>query len=453
MNLSPEEQEKKDPLLQKTTLLAAIKTLLIRIWKSLLHNLTWKFFAVFLALCLWAGLITQDPTLTRERIFNDVPITILGSDTLQRNALVLLTDFDNEPLVVRLHADVPQREYNTVLASNYNPRIDLSRITQPGTQTLRILTSSTTVYGSVQEVVPDSVEVVIEDYVTNYRIPASIEIIGQYPKGFYAATPSINPSTISISGPKSVIDQVARVVVDFDVSNLRAQPGSSRTALPVRFVDASGNPVESKMIDVTNAGVLLRTVIVEQTLYPTKTLPVASQAIITGKPSSGYEVKSVTSTPNVLQAAGDEIGLNALDMLFIDTPINVTGKDESFTVEIEVKQPQELVYLSSKTVIISVEIAAIIDSREFEGLRINYVDRSTQRMVSSDTKLVFVTLTGPSVQLSKLKRSALSAFIDVTDLSAGEHELPIMLDIQGAIGDIYSYETYPPLVTIMVEIP
>ena len=52
------------------------------VWHILKHNLGWKLLALFLAVALWAGLITQDPTLTREKTFSDVQVNITGSDTL-----------------------------------------------------------------------------------------------------------------------------------------------------------------------------------------------------------------------------------------------------------------------------------------------------------------------------------------------------------------------------------
>ena len=212
MNLEPGANERKAA--EKASLQAALKGLPKRLWKMLMHHLPWKLLALFLAVCLWAGLITQDPTLTRERTFADVPVTITGADSLLRNGLIVLNNFAAAPLTVRLSADVPQREYNTVTSSNYNPRIDLSKITQPGAQTLRISTTSTTTYGTVRQLSPDSVEVTVDEYITSYRVPVSAQRKGQFPKGFYGTAPALDPGSVSVSGPKSIVTRIARVMVD-----------------------------------------------------------------------------------------------------------------------------------------------------------------------------------------------------------------------------------------------
>ncbi len=452
MNLEPEQNEKKTVAPEKRTIWNEVKRLPPKIWRVFLHNLPWKLLAIFLAICLWAGLITQDPTLTRERVFVDVPVTMMGADTLLRNGMVVVTDWDQEPLSARLSVDVPQREYNTVTSAHYNPRIDLTRITQTGRQALKIATTSTTAYGTVREVVPDSIEVVVDEYITNYRVPVNIERAGQYPKGFYGTTPSLDPAAVSVSGPKSIIDQIARVIVDFDVSHLPAQAGLIRTAMPMRFVDRDGKDIVNDLIDVTSAGVLLRSVVVEQTLYATKTLPISSLALTTGVPAAGCEVKSVTATPNILVAAGDEIGLKALDSLFLEKAVDVSGQSESFTVEVEINQPSELVYLSAKTVTLSIEIGPTISVKEFDGLKLLFWDQTEKRTVHSDLTSISLTLTGPSTLLDGIKPTALTAYVDVTELPEGEHELPILLNIDGVDEQKFTYDISPKLAKLRIEI-
>ena len=429
----------------------AWKSLRVSLKKWVLYNLPWKLLSAFLAVCLWAFLITQDPTLTRERIFSDVPVTLQGSETLRRNGFILLTNFQATPPTVRLRADVPQREYNTVAAANYSPRIDLSKITETGKQTLKVATTSLTTYGTVREVVPDSIEIIVDDYTTNYRVPVVIERTGQYPKGFHGTAPSSDPSSVMVSGPKSIVDRIARVVVDFNVSNLPPQTGSVRSAVPMRFVDLNNEAVESDLIDVTNAGVLLRSIVVDQPLYATKTLPVSSATLTTGTPAAGFEVKSITATPNILVAAGDEIALGALDTLFLDKVVDVSGQSESFTTEVDLRQPSELVYLSSKSIMLSVEIGPIISARDFNHLSFTIQDRAEKRTVQTTLKDVAVTLTGPAPLLSSIKSSQLSAYVDISTLGAGTHELPILLNIQNADNQKFTYDITPKLVQLVIE--
>ena len=76
------EQRKIEPL----------RTLLAHLGRLLLHNWPYKLLSVFLSILLWAGLITQDPTLTREKSFQDVNVTISGSEAIKRNGFIVLSD-------------------------------------------------------------------------------------------------------------------------------------------------------------------------------------------------------------------------------------------------------------------------------------------------------------------------------------------------------------------------
>lgn len=446
MNTEP----KKNDQAMRPSLRQAFKTAPVRLWKMTVHNWPWKLLAVFLAICLWAGLIMQDPTLMRERYFYDVPVTVSGADSLRRNSMIVLSGLDEEALVTRLRVDVPQREYKSVTAANYNPRVDLSRITDVGEQTLRILTTSTTTYGTVESVSPESINVVVDEYVINYRVPVSINQIGDYPTGFYGSAPSLDPSVVAVGGPQSIVSQIARIYVDFDVSRLTAQAGLVRTALPMRFVDADGNAVESDLLEVTSNDVLLRTIIVEQQLYPTKTVSVASLATTEGEPADGYELKSVTASPSTLLAAGEQTKLAALDTIFVDKPIDITDHDASFIVEVSLRKPSELVYLSADTVTLHLEIAPILTSTVFEGIKLSTQGLEEGLSATLDHRTVSVTLTGPQLLLSQIRSADLTAYVDLSSLGGGEHELPIVVALPEIDTSNISYTVSPSTVAAVI---
>ena len=60
----------------------------------LFHNGGLKLLAVLIAVILWAGLISQDATLTREKTFQDVNVNITGTDTMKRNGYIVTSDLN-----------------------------------------------------------------------------------------------------------------------------------------------------------------------------------------------------------------------------------------------------------------------------------------------------------------------------------------------------------------------
>ncbi len=447
MNAEPQRNEPK-PAPAERTLKSELRQLPRRFWRILSHNLLWKLLALVLAIALWAGLITQDPTLTRERVFNDVAVSVTGSDTLRRNGLIITSGLENGSALARLKVDVPQREYNSVTASNYNPRVDLSKITVTGEQPLKISATSTTTYGTVTEISPDSINVVVDNYVSSYRLPVSAHLSGDYPSGYYGTTPTLDPSVVSVSGPESVVSRIARVRVDFNLSQLPSQTGLVRTALPLNYEDADGNLLDSTQIETSSSGVLLKTIVVEQQLYPTKTLALSTLSLTKGKPAAGYEVKSVTATPGALIAAGDETALSTLDTLFLDQTVNVTDLDTSFTAELKVRKPSELAYLSAGSVMVTVEIGPVLVTRDFESIPLSLANADDGLVATCETRNVSVSVTGPKLTVEPLKASALTAYVSAAGLAAGTYALPVALSVNGTDMRDITYDVTPQNVSV-----
>jgi len=418
--------------------------------KAVVNNWPWKLLALFLAICLWAGLITQDPTLTRERVFTDAHVSLTGADTLRRNGLIVISGLEDEKLLARLRVDVPQREYNTVIASNYNPRVELSRITEPGEQQIKLYATSTAAYGSVQDISPATLSVVVDEYVTNYRIPVSVNVTGEYPEGFYGGAFTRDPSLVALSGPKTLVDQVARIYVDYDASALKPEAGEVATALPMRMVDREGNEIASDLLEVTSSGVVLRSIIVEQDLYPIRMLPVSDLDIISGEPAKGYQVTGVEISPTVLRAAGDETIINDIQSLFVESAVSVEGAKETFSATLRVRKPSELAYLNSTTVNATVTIEPIIISSSLPSVRVNARGIGSALGVSLDTSSLSAIVTGPQLQVEGIRASDVTAYVDVSGLAPGQYDLPVQFHVEDQSTEDLSFEATPSTIAVTV---
>ena len=114
-----------------------------------LHQWPFKLLSLVIAIVLWSGLITQDPTLTREKVFTGVTISVSGEDTIKRNGLIVVSDLDAVTQDAKLRVEVPQMQYANASASNYNARIDLTRIRETGVQEVKVLTTSSSTWGKL----------------------------------------------------------------------------------------------------------------------------------------------------------------------------------------------------------------------------------------------------------------------------------------------------------------
>lgn len=417
----------------------------------LLKNWPFKLLALVVSVVMWAGLITQDPTLTREKIFNDVKISVSGADAIKRNGMIVLTDLDETLESAQLHVEVPQMQYNNATANIFNVRIDLSRVTETGVQDIRVLTSNSSTYGEVSAVTPATVQIEVDEYITRYRIPVNVHTTGEAPEGYYAGTPQPDPPMVAVSGPKTLVDKIVQAEAILDLSHLPQREGTVRTATGLYLLDEEGNRVENDLLSVTSESVLLDSVVVEQTMYSTKSMALSDVGMVSGEPANGYEIKSITYTPSVVTAAGRAINLELLDTLYASSTVDVTGKDASFQQQVRVRRPTELIYLSADTITVEVEIGPIIQQKSFTNQKVNVVNLARGLNAKLDTTDANLIISGPQSWVQGLRTYHITVLCDVSGLGAGEYELPVQCMIQNATEQSYSVEIDPPTVKVIIE--
>ncbi len=448
--MSNELERRQDNAPRRTE--KAGKAAVVWFWHILRHNLGWKLLALFLAVALWTGLITQDPTLTREKTFSDVSVTISGLESLKRNGLIPVTDLSSLHPTVRLKVDVPQKEYGNVTAANYNVRVDLTKITSAGTQEVKITATSSSTYGSVVEIVPDTLQLEVEDYSVKYRIPVTVVRDGDPPNGYYSGDPSVDPPMVTISGPASLVNKVSRAVAAYDQSILPARAGLVVSSVPIVLVDASTNEIGQEQIDITNESVLIKNVNVAQTLYETKTLDLLQENLTTGTPSAGYQVKSITVKPSQVVVAGRPETLNQMENVYLESPVDLNGVSESFTKSVRLVQPVEIVNMSTSMVTVLVEIEPVQSNRSFDNLRIETVGLQDGYSLSLDKTKASVTISGPKLWLDKLKAAGITLTADLTGLTQGVHNVPLLCSISDSEQVNYTYATDPAIVQATLTI-
>ena len=104
-------------------LLSALKHLVF-------HNGWLKWIAVLISVVLWAGLISQDESLTRDKTFQNVSVTVTGTDTMKSNGYIVVSDLSELLRDVSIVAAVPQKQYEKADASAYG--LSSARSTEPG---------------------------------------------------------------------------------------------------------------------------------------------------------------------------------------------------------------------------------------------------------------------------------------------------------------------------------
>lgn len=435
-------KEKKDHA-RRDAFLRRVRSILLENWGT-------KLLAIFIAVALWAGLITQDPALTREKVFNDVVVSVNGADTLRRNGFIVLEDVNAALEGVAVRVSVPQAQYTAAQANNYSVRVDLSRIRAAGRQELRILSTNSSAYGTVMEIDPPSVTLTVDEYVTRYRIPVTVVIEGEAPEGFHAMAPAMDPSVVAVSGPRSLVERIASAKVVVDQAALPQQEGEVRKAMSFVLVDESGKSIQNDQIQVTSESVLLDSIIVSQNVYTSRMVELSEMGLVTGKPADGYEIKGVYITPASVMIAGREAAIRDMNILYADNTVNVNGLTDSVSKQLRVRQPSTIQYASTDSFTVAVEIGPVITTHAYD-VRVDLQGLSPALREAGGIRVATVRITGAQPWLSSLNINDISLTCDLGSIAEpGTYTMPLACTVNNSEGQTYTCEIAPTSVVVTV---
>ena len=117
--------------------------------------------SALVALFFWSALVASDGTLTREKMFSNVAVSVTGEASLKSRGYIVMDDLDALLSGVRMTVEVTQANYDRVSGTSYNPHIDLSRVKGEGENEVPV-TFSSQLYGPVVYCEPASVTLNVE---------------------------------------------------------------------------------------------------------------------------------------------------------------------------------------------------------------------------------------------------------------------------------------------------
>ena len=319
-----------------------------------LHNAWLKVIAVIISVVLWAGLISQDENITRDRSFSHVNVSVIGAEQMKSNGYIVVSDLDAMLDDVSIVAAIPQKQYEKAEASVYNVRLDISRISGTGEQEVKLQSTNSTTYGRVTAINPSSVTVQVEDFVIRERIPVSTKVKGDIPEDWSMEITSVDPNLVTVSGPRSLMQTISKAQVFIDTDDVEWTEGKVTDSYKIHLYNRAGEEIEDPLLSVTASSIKIDSVLIEMNLLPKVLFATEDIVQIIGSVAPGYQIKDVIFTPDTVTiAARQEI----LDQMSTLSSINVEGLTETTEFQqLKVQKPSEDASVSSETISATVEI-------------------------------------------------------------------------------------------------
>ena len=207
-----------------------------------------------LAILVWLYVVTV-VSPNSSKYFHNIEVGIQGSKLLEERELIIMSA---DISTVTLHLEGNRVDLNKLSSANIVVDVDVSKIYEAGTYDLKYTTTFGDLPSSAITVLskePNSVKVVVEEKLTK-TIPVDVVYSGKEAANHRAEKDNaiLSSESVTITGPKSVIDQIA--IARIDVS-LEGQQEKLNKSYPITLCDANKEPVDAKGVVANMAEVLL----------------------------------------------------------------------------------------------------------------------------------------------------------------------------------------------------
>jgi len=378
------------------------------LWRWLRRNFGTLLLSFLLALAVWvSAVLSEDPN--EVRVYpHDVPIKAVG---LRDDLMVV----DGLPASARVSLRAPRSLWTQINGDPNSVRAEVNlNGLGPGKHTVPVTVSVAYRPSEVVSVTPMRLTIALDRKATK-DVPVIVNTRGEVAVGYYASTPVASPSTVTVSGPESVVQHVEAVQAELSIEGARE---TIKRELPLVAVDADGQRVSGVEIEPSRATI---TVAVRQM---GGYRDVAVKVRLVGQVASGYRITNVTVSPPVVTVFSQE-PQKVRDLPgFVETePLDVTGATDDIDARLKLVLPEGISLVGEDTVLVQVGVAAIETSITMSlPVEVTGLDADLE-VKEISPQLVDVILSGPLPVLESLQPSAVRVTVDASGLTAGTYQL------------------------------
>lgn len=380
------------------------------LWKKIVNNAWLKIVSIVFACILWLVVVNVDnPQVTHTfkasvKVLNEEVITDSNSvyNVLDDTQIVSFAVTGPRSIIESLSssdftatADMNDIEWNVglvpivVKANKYETQLDIDTRSR-------------------------NLKVSIEDLATQSFV-VSVNTSGTPLSGFAEGDVMAQPTTVTISGPKSKVEKINKVTATINVEGAYSE--QTATAMPVIY-DENGEEVNEDNLTVTPSSISLKA-----SILATKEVPI--KVTTEGEVAEGYTMTGVEAVPDSIVIKGEKDVLNTVNAIEIPSgEMDVTGATKTLDKQVSITQylPDNIALYDSDFA--SIAVTAVVEKLQTKTLLLPTADIMVRNLASEyqivyNAENVSISVTGLSSDIENMTVDKISAYIDVEGLGAG----------------------------------
>ena len=353
-----------------------------------------------------------------EKIYYKVPVVFTGQSLLEAQGLMVTSDTD---LSVELKLSGNRTDLDKVNSGNIRLLADLSKISRAGTQYLPLDISYPGNVASdaftVQYYEPSSITLMVERKITK-SVPIEVIYQGTVKEEYIAdkenvlltdtAGLTIPENAVKVTGPESVINQIAKARFEVDMKD-RYQSFSE--SFRYTLCDEQNQPVDAQLVE-TNVEAINLTMIIQRV----KEIPLVVTVVEGG--GATEQNSSIVIEPPVVKVCGSDALLEGILEINLGT-INLGTMENNEDFEFAIAIPDGVTNLSGETMAnVSVSFPAL-QVKTFNVT--NLVPQNVPADLEAEilTKKLPVKVRGPKELVEKMKETDITVTVDFSGAQLG----------------------------------
>lgn len=408
--------------------------------KKLTRNIGLKILSLILAAIIWLVITNvDDPVVPLE--LDDVPVKILNEyEVTSLNPAYEIIDGRTVDFKIKARRSIRDR----LSEDDFRVTADFAHLSDTNSVNINIscprYEDDVVFVSAPHHVMKIRFEPLVEE-----KFAVDIRQNGGVPEGYFVSEKTASPNIIYITGPKSKIEQISKVVVEVDVDiDVDAATRPIYRRVKPKALDEEGNEVDPTKLTFSDNYI---SVVLD--IYRTKQVRV--QINPTGEPADGYIYTKIVYQPEMVTIAGSDEKLNSTKYITRTIDINGARTDIETEITMEEDLKKEGIFLVGEDKTIAVKVT--IEKLETKDISMWPSDIEL-RNKSSLVEVEIVTVgpieakvVGPSDEMVSLSRSTLKPYIDLSGFTTSG-TYPVALK-SGLSDKIEIYDTPKVVINII----
>ena len=392
-------------------------------------NIPAKVICFISALCLWSIMITSiNPIETRT--INNIQVECINTESIVSTGKTYeILSGDSVSIKLRDRKDV----LDYINPDDIIVTADFSKLSITNAISLEVDIPD---YPDCEyTLLNPTMTISIEDIVTN-EMDIVIETIGEESNDIYLADVSLNIKSLAVSGAKSVMDTVDKVVVQVDRSKISSSGAFSFTPI---VIDKNGDIISNNKVKLSKDSITADIVVYNIKELPLNITPQLSSLILRGIVSNiEYSIDSVfVAAPDDVLEKYDELNIT----LLIEIALSEV-KSDTYIRSIQLGEyiPDDLILMSNSSKLdIKLSFTKFYTKEiAFKSSDIILKNVDDKKEYTIQDKEYLVNIIGLSENIAEADLSIINPYIDAKNLSIGDNNVNISFESLGTniFGDI-----------------